>query len=141
MKFTSHQFAKAGMTLEPAVYSAASTDGANVDKGTHREAIVSLLVGAAVGAGTVDVKLQEADDDGAGAPDTYADIVGAVFAQVAAANDHALFVGSLDLTQRKRWLRAVAVGDGANGVNVACQVTLLDAQYQPNAPTLSFNVR
>ena len=63
---------------------------------------------------TLDVKVQEADDDGAGSPDTWDDISGAAFGQKDDSADDAQ--ESIHFRTNKEWIRVVAVGGGTTPV-------------------------
>lgn len=81
----------------------ASGNGSGVDTRGYGEAAVVVSVGAVSGtAPTLDIKLQESDDDV-----TYADVAGAAFAQMTASDANSVKKGSVDLSQRKRYLRLV----------------------------------
>jgi len=77
-------------------------------------AIASFASGLNTGAGTVDVKIQESDDDV-----TYTDWTGGVFTQVTTANDNATYERAY--TGVKQYIRAVAkvlVADCSFGVSI-----------------------
>lgn len=81
-------------------------NGAAIDMKGFHEALVVLNAGPVGTSGTVDVKVQECDTSGG----TYADIAGAAFTQVVAANDEAIYQGRIRITaSRKRYIRVVAV--------------------------------
>lgn len=83
-----------------------------------RSALVVLDLGTLGTSATVDVKIQESSVLGSG----YTDVTGAAFAQkVKATDDNVLAVAEINLTGRKKYLRAVVtVGAAASvvGVNV-----------------------
>ncbi len=87
-----------------------TTNGAAVDTQGYNSAAIALEVGAVSGTSpTLDVKLQESDTSGG----TYADIAGATFTQVTAANNsQAIRLEGLNTGSRKRFIRAVATITG-----------------------------
>lgn len=90
----------------------ASENGPDVDLKGFDAATIIANVGAVAAAG-ISLKLQEADDDGAGAPDVYADVdagdlVGAFAALAANTPQKVGYIGT------KRWIRVV-VTDAATG--------------------------
>jgi len=88
-------------SLAPLSRSAASYNGTGVDvSGT--EVIVNLVAGACGTGGTVDVHLEESDDDS-----TYTDVASGSFTQVTEANDNATFEKAY--TGTKQYIRAIAV--------------------------------
>ena len=144
MKFTAHEFLGARHSLKPISMSSATPEnGDAVRKGDQREAAILADIGTVASTGTLAMKVQETPDDGAGAPvsGSWADVDGAAFA-IVAADAGKLFVGSLDLTQRKEWLRLVRVADGTNAVLSAGLIVLLDGP-RPQTPTntLEFDIR
>lgn len=82
------------------------SNGNNIDcKGF--ESIMFVVISGAVGAGTADFVLQEADDNGSGAPGTYAavaaaDIIGSL-PTIATADDNVIH--RFGYRGKKRWLR------------------------------------
>lgn len=93
-------------TIKPASYGVATTTGAKVDVLGYSGLVV---LEAGVCAGTVNVHLEESDDDV-----TWTDVTDGVFAQVTSANDEDTF--SLEYIGLKRYVRAVAVVAGAASV-------------------------
>lgn len=96
---------KAAIAINFAAHADIS-DGNNIDtKGF--ESIVFVIMSGAVGAGTADFVLQEADDNGSGAPGTWnavaaADLIGSL-PTIATANDNV--VHRVGYRGKKRWLR------------------------------------
>lgn len=89
----------------------ATANGSNVDTKGYNSAAVVLEVGAVSGTSpTLDVKIQESADGSAG----WADVSGAVFTQVTAANSSQILRIEGLGTSRKRYLRAVATIAGTS---------------------------
>ena len=107
MHFTAHEFSRAFIGLIPQNPGAGTVDGTGIDTTEFREALIALITGTANTGGTLDVKVQESDDDGSSDP--YADVTGAAFTQVTTANDNGVQYGRLNLEDRKKWIRIVAV--------------------------------
>jgi len=101
-------------TLAPAVH-AATANGADVDLANYDAAVLVFDVGV-VTANDLVLTVQEADDDGAGAPDTYANVAAAnldgTIPTLTTATDEA--VTTVGYIGNKRWIRAV-VTDGGTG--------------------------
>ena len=79
------------------------------------------LIGLLGAADTVDIKVQDSDDDGVG--DAYADLAGAVFPQQTDTGDFATLLGKIkcNTVGVKRWVRVVCVnastaGSGSGGL-------------------------
>lgn len=113
------------------------TNGTGVDTIGFDECVVVLNSGTNTGAGTLDVHVEESDDNL-----TFTDITGAAFTQVVAANDNTVYQGRIDLRGRKRYIRAVAVGDGANAAIGGVVFALHGAAVRPITPvnTEAFDV-
>lgn len=81
-------------------------------KGMEQCAVIGII-GLLAATDTVDIKVQDSDDDGAG--DAYADLAGAAFAQQTDTEDHALLYGKIKCNTAgvKRWLRVVVTNGGA----------------------------
>lgn len=106
MKYTAHQHLDHRRSISPASHSAGTVTGDGVNVQGVDEALVYLDIGAAGTSATLDVKVQESDDDS-----TYTDIVGAVFSQQteAGGDEDKALVGRLDLVGAKKYIRAIAV--------------------------------
>jgi hypothetical protein len=63
---------KAAMAITP-VAAVAIADGSDINT-LGFESVEFIVFSGTLGTGTIDFTLQEADDDGAGAPDTYSDV-------------------------------------------------------------------
>lgn len=105
----------------------ATANGGNVDTLGYNSAAFSLEVGAVSGTSpTLDVKIQESADGSTG----WADVSGAAFTQVTAANNSQILrVDGLG-TSRKRYLRAVATIAGTSPSFTLSCVALLGRAYQ-----------
>jgi hypothetical protein len=115
MKFSMHQFVKAVVGIVADNHAAGTVNGPAIDRKGFEEALVVVNSGTNGTGGTVDLKIQESDVSGSG----FADVDGAAFAQITEDNDNAVYVGRLDLTGRKRYLRVVAtVGTAACDLGV-----------------------
>ena len=115
MKFSLHQFLKAVTGIVADNHAAGTVNGPAIDRRGFEEALVVVNSGANGTNGTVDVKVQESDASDSG----FADITGAAFAQITEANDNNVYVGRLNLTGRKRYIRVVAaVGTAACDLGV-----------------------
>ncbi len=104
-KHTAHQEQKAVDLIVPMAKTAGTETGTGIDCKGFDEALIVLGVGTVPSNGTLNVHLEESDALATG----YADITGAVFDEVTAANDLTPHVGRLNLRERKRYIRAVAV--------------------------------
>lgn len=101
---------KALFSLRPQA-ATATTNGSAVDTFGYNSAAVTLEVGAVSGTSpTLDVKIQESADGSTG----WADVSGATFTQVTAANNSQIIRVEGLGTSRKRYLRAVATIAGTS---------------------------
>lgn len=106
-----------------------AVNGASVDTKGYSEALVILATGVAVATGTLDVKIQDSADNS-----SWADVTGAVFAQLTAADDQALKIGRLKLDGNlvRRYIRAVGTV-GTATVDFAVTFVLSGNQYAPQS--------
>ena len=90
------------------------------------------FIGLLGAADTVDIKVQESDDDAA--TDPYTDVTGAVFAQQTDTEDHATLYGKIrtNVAGRKRWLRLSNVNVSTAG---AASAVMLAYNYGGHIPT------
>jgi hypothetical protein len=96
---------KFGEELEPQNAAVAAHNGTDVDGAGYE--IVEFLVyaGAPAAGATLDVKLQESDDNGAGAPASYGDVTSGALPQITTnAGQKVIRVATRNV---KRWLRLV----------------------------------
>jgi hypothetical protein len=89
--FRSHH--KVVQALKADNYSAAVATSAEIDTTGFAEAVVIFDAGTVGASGTVDVIVRDCATTGG----TYADLTGAAFTQVVAANDEAVYVGRIRL--------------------------------------------
>lgn len=126
----------AAAAVEP--QSAAAINGANVDlEGYESCTILARHDGGGSADGQYDFKLQEADDDGTGSPDTWSDVaagdlIGSFsedFQADAAQLDTVGYIGN------KRWVRVVVVEDTAatTAGEVAALAVRSHARHNPPA--------
>ena len=121
-------------SVKPDNHSAGTVTGAGVDMKGFGEALVILDSGANGSSGTLDVHVEESDDNS-----TFVDITGAAFTQVTEANDNAMYAGRIRMTPtRKRYLRAIAVVATA-ACDAAVSIVRGDAECLP-AATPAFDI-
>lgn len=106
-EFDQKSYIKSVVAIKFAAY-AAIADGEDVDT-LGFESATMLVQSGTIGAGTANFQLEEADDDGAGAPDTYAAVADADMIGVesdltllATNDDEARALGYIG---KKRWIR------------------------------------
>lgn len=106
----------------------ATANGTGIDTKGYHDGMVTLEVGTVAGtAPTLDVKIQESDDN-----TTFVDITGATFTQVTASNNtQKLRIADLNGGTRKRYIRAVATIAGT-GPSFAFAVNAILGQAESN---------
>lgn len=119
-----------------------TVDGAGVDLSPYRDALVMVNLAGVTATGTVDITLQESDDDGVG--DAYVLIPGAVFAQLLPGTTPGMFYARLKRSgpqTYKKFVRAVAVVGTATG-QFGVAIVGLDPKIKPdaNSSALVFSV-
>jgi hypothetical protein len=87
------------------------------------ETLLAVVAAGDIAAGTVTVKLQESSDDGS--TDAYADIASATTGAIAAAGDDEVYLIDVNLSERERYIRAVATDAGGGGANEVAAVFVL----------------
>lgn len=119
---------KAVFTFRPQA-ATATANGSSVDTKGYNSAAFSLEVGAVSGTSpTLDVKIQESADGST----NWADVSGAAFTQVTAANNSQILRVEGLGTSRKRYLRAVATIAGTSpSFTFACEALLGHAFKEP----------
>jgi len=130
--------------MDPESRTATVAGSDSVDCLGYTRAVLMLHIGAhdrTTGNETLDVKLQESSDDGS--TDTYADVSGAAFAQIAAqvpnANKGSMYLMNIDLTKRERYLRVYCTAAGTTPIDLyAVSIILLNPEQEP--PTQDFTV-
>ena len=120
--------------LAPAVRTNGTVNGTDIDLSGFEAAVASVHFGAYTD-GTHTPKLQEADDNGSGAPGTYADVAAAgliqAFSAVAAAGG-ANTLQEVGYIGGKRWIRVVMTTSGAtSGAGSEASVILGRARSEP----------
>ena len=127
---------KANVGIAPDAYAAGTTNGGAVDTKGFHEALVILNAGVAEATSTLNVKVQESANGSTG----WADIAGAAFAEVTAANDAAVYQGRVRITaSRKRYLRIVGVG-ATDAADYGVAVILGDAVNKPAGAANAFDI-
>ncbi|WP_432193805.1 hypothetical protein [Streptomyces sp. bgisy027] len=116
-------------TIEPANYQATET-GTDVDLAGFDAAAVVITVGAATDTG-FSFEVQEADDDGTGAPDTYAAVAAADLDGTEPATAVAAAVTVLGYHGIKRWLRVVATDTGTGNADFGVAVVRGKGRVKP----------
>ncbi len=98
-----------------AVGSGATATGAGVDCSGYEALLVDIELGAIVDSANVSVtvKLQESSDNGV--VDTFADITGATTGAVLNAGQNEPYLFDVNLSERERYIRAVATGGSSGG--------------------------
>ncbi|MFA5111011.1 MAG: hypothetical protein WC443_06380 [Desulfobaccales bacterium] len=91
--------------VAPIAQAPGTITGTGIDCRGYDEALIELAVGVIPSNGTLDVHIEESASLSTG----YADITDAVFAQKVAATGATSYVGRLNLRERKRYIRAIAV--------------------------------
>lgn len=107
---------KSALALAPAAKTATG-NGLDIDLSGY-EAVAFNLVTGTITDGTHTPKLQEADDNGSGAPGTYADVaaaglIGAFTALTTGAGNGGSAVQEVGYIGGKRWVRIVVTVTGA----------------------------
>jgi len=93
-------------SLFPALSRAATANGSGVDMVDYEGIAVVQLDSAAGSAGTLDIKIQESDDNSTFADVPTAEITGGAFTQVTTGGA-SLQTRYIDISARKRYLRGV----------------------------------
>jgi hypothetical protein len=155
LKLTAHEHAKQVTSLRSQAITVATVNGAAVDRAPATEAgerfleaLVVIDVGALGGTTpSLDVKVQETVVDPAvpGSPLAagWGDITGALFPQFVTATGAKNLVGRINLQNRKRFLRMVAVGAGTSPTGAFCGIIILlapDRYPVTQIVTASFNI-
>ncbi len=138
MKYQADEFAKAARSVKPDAHGVGTVNGAEVDTRGLHEALVILDVGTMGAGATLDTKVAEAEESGG----PFSDVPGAAFIQkVQGTDDDKLFVGRINLKNRKRILRVTSVV-GVATVDHGASIVLLDPKFRPTSQdeALGFNV-
>ena len=139
MRNIAEQHLKAVVGIVADNHSASTVNGTGFDTRGFESALIIVNSGANGSSGTVDIKMQESSDDAVA--DAYADISGAAFTQITEANDNTIYVGTVKLEGRERYLRAVAVV-GTAACDLGITVVLMGGDVLPptQVNTSEFNV-
>lgn len=116
---------------------------AGLDCKNMEDAIVILHAGLATATGTLDVEIEESDDDGAS--DAYASLTGAAFTQKVIADDDATYYAKIRLNVAgvKRYLRISGVV-GTDTFDWGCVLIAKGGGHKPETvnavPTAEFDI-
>jgi ethanolamine utilization protein EutA (predicted chaperonin) len=138
MKFSATEHLKAAVGLKADDHQATGpTNGTGVDCVGFDECLVIVNCGTVATGGTLDIHIEDSADNS-----TFADISGAVFTQLVPANDLNIYVGRLNLRGTKRYIRAVAVGDGSHAAEASVSFVLAVPKRHPvtQVNTAAFSV-
>jgi len=114
------------------ISSGASVNGTGQDCAGYEQLLVEVETGV-VTTGTITVKLQESSDDGS--VDTYADITGATTVAVGTTADEAPYLIDVNLSERERYIRAVATAAGGGDALVGVAFLLARGRHLPPTQT------
>jgi len=118
-------------TIAPqSIASGAAVDGTGVDCAGYETLLAVIEVGLAT-TGNITVKLQESSDNAGSDP--YADITSATTPAVSDTGDNEPYLIDVNLSERERYIRAVATAAG--GGTVVCGATLILAKGRHAPPT------
>ena len=126
---------KPAQSIATASRSAGSVNGTGVDTGGFGCAMLLVNVGTVDASTTLDVKIQEADDD-----TNYTDVTGANVTQRTPSNDDTIAVADVRLVGRKKYLRAVGTVAGSGSAVYGASLILGDATVMPTGVTADFQV-
>jgi hypothetical protein len=114
-----------------AVTIGATVNGTGIDCAGYETLIVAVEAGAIADTTnfSVTVKLQESSDDANADP--YADITSATTGAIAHAGADETYMFDVDLSERERYIRAVATGGAAGGGLVSATFILSGGRHQP----------
>ena len=132
MKNTPTSLINARTSIKPKDHVTSPTNGVAVENGVkgHGDALITLRIGDVTGTTpTLDVKIQESADGSTGwtdvlDPSVPANANDAVFSQKTDANADSVFVGSINMEVRKKFLRAVITIGGTSTPTFGCVVTI-----------------
>jgi len=110
------------------VASGATVNGAGQDCAGHEQLLAVVEVGLAT-TGNITVKLQESSDDGS--TDAYADITSATTGAVGTTGDNEPYLIDVNLSERERYIRAVATAAGGGDVLVGVSFVLARGRHLP----------
>lgn len=125
-KQTAHEELKAVYSLLPQSLQVATNKGAGVDCRGFDEALIVVEAGVVTGSGSHAFKVQEA---AVNSDASFADITDAAFTAITAANDETVYVGRVNLRNRKRYIRVVDTGSTAVMLGSAMVILLAAREY------------
>jgi len=111
-----------------AIAAAAVINGSSLDCAGYESLLVQVEAGAIANTAnySLSVKLQESADNS-----SFSDISGAATPTLLNAGQNAPYLLSVNLSERKRYLRAVATGGSAGGGLLAVSFTLAGGRHLP----------
>lgn len=114
-----------------AVAGAATVNGTGIDCQGFESLLVDIQIGAIADAAgkSLTVKLQESYDDGVA--DAYADITDATTGAILTAGDGEPYLIDVNLSERARYIRAVAVAGADDGGLVSASFHLARGRHLP----------
>jgi len=112
------------------ISSGASVDGTGVDCLGYETLLVDIEIGLAT-TGNVTVKLQESSDNGSS--DAYADITSATTGAISDTGDNEPYLIDVNLSERERYIRAVATVAGGGTVVCGVSCHLAKGRHAPPA--------
>jgi len=110
------------------ISSGATVNGTGQDCQGYETLLAEIQVGLAT-TGNITVKLQESSDDGS--TDAYADVASATTPAVGPSDDNEPYLIEVNLSERERYLRAVATAAGGGTVVVGVSVLLSRGRHLP----------
>jgi len=129
MQYNGTDFVKVVHAISAASITATSTSSAAIDTKGFTEAMVIANFGKAASSAEADVFVMESVSTTAA---SFAHIAGSSFTQVTpTAGTFGTRVLSIDLRNRKRYLRVKNKGDGSNAVVLSANVLLLNGNSLP----------
>lgn len=119
----------------PQIHVPGTLNGTGIDTRSYDEALIVLHAGTADATGVANVKVQDSADNS-----TFADITGAVFAEITTANDNTIYVGRVRTKAYRRYLRVVSVVTTDDVLLSACVILGKYDGLSPVTQTESFAV-
>ena len=119
---------KVVQSIEPQVLQNTTVNGTGVNCQGWDSALVIVNMGV-IGSTSLTVKLQESSDDGSA--DAYADITNATTGGIVTADDQAVYIFDVNLSDVEQYLRAVAISASAVDDNVGVVFCLMSGRHLP----------
>lgn len=135
MKQTADEMIRGGTTIRPQNQTGATVNGEAIDVKDMGEVLVHLTIGAFT-SGTLDVRMQESDDGVSGftdIQDSQTVPVKAEFTQKGTGDANKEFVGRIDVSGTKNFIRAVGAGLSTPNFDYAVVVEALTNKEAPIA--------